>query len=1338
MMPESRFKDWLMTIDGIIKSFIAIAVGLFTIYIALNDKLSIVFKYFGLEGEALNAITWIVTTFALLFFLFLILRSYSRFASASRLELPDRFTLIASTPDKLIGRVEDLQKLLNCTTRNRIVLLDGESGCGKSALVAAGLVPILLSRQGLLPVLIRDWGDDWIKGPLCSSLEALFDILTPEQRALVGWSQSPDLAADTPLLLGEFKSKFNDITVRLGRRPLLICDQFDDYQAQHLGLFLDADGNWVKSDVLIQINPFWNLVKQQLMAESLHLLVVTRADTASGLSCLRFFDASKIADRHLPRIELEYIRQILEYIAPSDENPPVVSQPAHGWFDLRDLLEFELRLGGSILMQQLKTILIGLRQLPVLTINAYRRAGELKGLESLVIKRAIRRASDAVAGDYAHEKIARQMLAELVLPGDMNQPPKAQRVLFSKLASIAGDEVTAKLMLCALQADNIVRPAEGVGRENSWQLDHDYLAVAVLTESKLACRWSIVLQTGLNRFLEAKGNWKKRWSSLLPISVQARIFWERARGRLRYGDAVSYARLSLIKPALCLLLISIVFSSAEAWHQNYLVEINAQKIFDGFGSSNEKLAVINSWRASKDVRGSLYKFINDNPDRLYKAVRSPWPLAHGGLESEYLLQSVKMLREQMLSETDLDVQTSLVKNYELLASRIPPTTDIKVEAEVLLNQLTSEKNADKMQILAYAYASVVVKLQDQTDIIGAATVIHELLSRDLELDTEKKLVKAYTELAVKFTNPTHIEKSIEIIGSNFSDSALTFSNAYWVLALKINNQSIIERQVDIMRKFLADEKKPYVGLTIFYDIFAILVNKITTPSLLKKEIESMRLVFLKTCDEKYSKHLSEIYSFSISRLTENSVIKSEIENLRNNIITSNKSECIAVITEAYAKLVIKLTDHSIIENEIESIHKQISASFNTDRLEYLYKAYSAVATKLTAPVEIKQAAETLRTILSNEYYSYTRWSTAELYLSVAEKLTENSAINNEVNSLRRLILASPSDEDIWPLTEAYIGMVAKIKEPRVIRYEVETLHQHMLDSTNRKKLEILTRAYSNVAIMLNDQSFIQMEAVQLRNQIFTSTHSDIKSLLAEAYASVVDNLSDATFVKQEAALIRKQIVAPSSHENILPLVYIYAALATNFTDPIDIEQATEILYNQLIDPANHENIETLADIYSVVTVAHTNSNDIKKAVETLRNKCLSMTGTEDSTAVSVCISYGQVAAALTDAKDIQFENETWRNHIFEKTSLDSRDQYIQMYTFLLEYAIDGNSNNSLEPWLREILVIAGHPYLEDASSFLSILEPIAGQSFGSSIGAAVSWWTKEYKGDPATLRLPPR
>ena len=228
-------------------------------------------------------------------------RDYRRYARQSRLEQPDKFTLVATTPESLIGRADDLERLVRAVMQNRIVLLDGELGCGKSALVASGLVPRLQNADGLLPVLVRDWGDDWVRGPLAATLEALYGALTTQQRERIAWPAAPDSAAPAPELAGELSDRLSAVAETLKRRPLLIADQFDDHQAQHRQSFIDAEGSWLTPTRLAKASPLWALVSQQLQDGQLHLLAVTRADTASGLSCLRFLDNSMITNRHPAR-----------------------------------------------------------------------------------------------------------------------------------------------------------------------------------------------------------------------------------------------------------------------------------------------------------------------------------------------------------------------------------------------------------------------------------------------------------------------------------------------------------------------------------------------------------------------------------------------------------------------------------------------------------------------------------------------------------------------------------------------------------------------------------------------------------------------------------------------------------------------------------------------------------------------------------------------------------------------------------------------------------------------------------------------------------------------------
>ena len=63
---------------------------------------------------------------------------------------------------------------------------------------------------------------------------------------------------------------------------------------------------------------------------SLHLLVVTRSDTAAGLGYVRFLGEDQTALLTLPRVELEYLRPLLSSIAADDAHPAVVSNSVLG------------------------------------------------------------------------------------------------------------------------------------------------------------------------------------------------------------------------------------------------------------------------------------------------------------------------------------------------------------------------------------------------------------------------------------------------------------------------------------------------------------------------------------------------------------------------------------------------------------------------------------------------------------------------------------------------------------------------------------------------------------------------------------------------------------------------------------------------------------------------------------------------------------------------------------------------------------------------------------------------------------------------------------------------
>jgi hypothetical protein len=69
--------------------------------------------------------------------------AYRAIAKKSRLLRPERFDLRVRKPEDLLGREEDVASLKSLIDDARILLVDGESGSGKSSLVVFGLLPKL-------------------------------------------------------------------------------------------------------------------------------------------------------------------------------------------------------------------------------------------------------------------------------------------------------------------------------------------------------------------------------------------------------------------------------------------------------------------------------------------------------------------------------------------------------------------------------------------------------------------------------------------------------------------------------------------------------------------------------------------------------------------------------------------------------------------------------------------------------------------------------------------------------------------------------------------------------------------------------------------------------------------------------------------------------------------------------------------------------------------------------------------------------------------------------------------------------------------------------------------
>jgi hypothetical protein len=484
-----------------------------------------------------------------------VLLSIHALSRRSMLLLRDRFDLRVRKPDDLIGRNEDVDQLRLLILQNDEVLLDGESGSGKSALARYGLFPVLHERGELLPVLLSEYIGDWDSGLAQQTFNAIWKALTESERKSLDMELRPaigtiDAATVERILTG--------VADKLGRMPVLIFDQFDDYQLANRSAFLDRERAWIGATELMRINRFWRVIGAACGQQRTKLLFMTRADASSWLNSMRF--TNSIAVRTLGPPQEDWLKTLMAQIAKDDEKGEVVSNPAAGWSDLKAQLEFDLEITGAVLPQQVRIAFLGLRELPALTPSDYTKAEGLAGVEALYIHKAIQAAAQ-VSG--AKEEAVRRLLLELVERGHETAPKTRSRTSIQLSKWIPDADTRTKVLERLARAEIIRESKGGDGAEIHWQLDHDYLCHAVAAEEGAANRLSVLLREREATWKRAGSDWKLRLRGLLPLRTQAAMAWARLRKRnsFSYGTCGPYAAWSLLRALPLFLLVA----GAGAW-----------------------------------------------------------------------------------------------------------------------------------------------------------------------------------------------------------------------------------------------------------------------------------------------------------------------------------------------------------------------------------------------------------------------------------------------------------------------------------------------------------------------------------------------------------------------------------------------------------------------------------------------------------------------------------------------------------------------------------------------------------------------------------------------------
>lgn len=1136
--------------------------------------------------------------------LWVLWRNYRTFSRASRVEQPDAFTLHPTVPASLVGRSEVLRKLVALVKQCRLVLVDGQSGCGKSALVTAGLVPTLLQTGDLVPVLISDWGSHWVRGPLAAALDALFNVLTTAEKGELRWTSRPDLAADTTSLRAELERRLNSVTRRLGKRVLLIADQFDDYQASHQQDFWDAEGNWLTPLALAEVNPFWDFVARALSAGQLHLLVLTRDDTASGLSCVRFLPEEQLVNRTLPRVEADYVRPLLRDITSDQAIPPIVSNPENGWFELRERLELDLRSEGALLMQQVRTILLGLRQMPLLGPGYYRAAGGLRGVEMLAVTQAVHRAADAIGSGEANRRAVRAILGKLVLRGAVDQPPRGQRASLNDLCQASSSSVKdTSTVLESLHAAEIVRPVATSDPAEMWQLDHDYLARAVIADARQANQLRVIIGEGKARY-DCAATLRGRFAALLPVTTLARAAWAHARNRLVFGDTASYILISAVKPTVAAALLFVGAVSAYSVQRNSVLNAEALRIIDRLGGSSESEAVFEVWSGSDELRQRVRNLVERNGDAFERALRSGWPMADAGLDAgrskhfatvlhgslsrpgydfsrAYCSVAKRMrgadaaaeahwLRNALIHETGKNFRFS--EAYQCVIEQMAQE-DVSREATDMLALLKSalKGNPESAVDIEWAYRSVARALNNSSDAASAARAALQILvttDSDSYLSDSVKECLPYIYMAfMERLDGSQVDRYAALLREAYSTNPISRLSIAYIDTLSKLSTDGAKAETAALRGALSNLTGPIVGAGQIAQTYMLAFDRLSRNDA-QAEITALGATLENTRNKGPVSELALAYAWAAARFNDQRGLVAAATSIARVLRQPGKQEFL--VLGAYLLLEVHIRDERESRIAVENLIRWLKGS---EYSAVLAKPFNVVMAKAgRGPKRLFEAfwISQSRDIsfsdvqLSFSVPFYEEFDFDDAYDDLVSRLDPEHRLE-EARSLREFLVAPDDfyagrDALAKSTLQSYYGIVFSRLKARDLQDELSRVSAQLIANPHQ---DDVLQVYLEMIKRLGQEP-LKREVAKLQSAIRANRQLEEVGFLTKALGIALARISDTDYLHDVAAEIRNSSQQTSHTDRgfqgfALGSVTIEAILATRGGSKNPVENTKRIL-----------------------------------------------------------------------------------------------------------------------------------------------------------------------------------
>lgn len=361
--------------------------------------------------------------------------------------------------DSIYGREEDLQQVLALILAPgfRFGTLWGETGCGKTSLVRAGLMPAL-RRQGYLPVYLNRYDDP--ETEVSRAVATAAGLETPAA-SLAETLRAAAQATDTTvvLLCDQFEQVFTNPAMR-------------DRQKRTAFLRYLADGvnnlTLVRCLLLMRADHLYSLTEFDAFTPLHHPLA---QDKRYELRWLREADAARVLSR---------MQEAAQAVWPDALINAVVA---------------DLASDGRVKPVQIQLVAAGLYLRHINTLDTYIEVGRVDG----VLKDYL----TAVFDTLSQPALARRVVRSLVMPG--NPPIHLPRSVSDMAREIREPESAVQAVLDGLTTPHVVQTRTDT-TPATYELVHD-----VLLEPALRATTVQEIGLGILRSALAQRRWRLRW-----------------------------------------------------------------------------------------------------------------------------------------------------------------------------------------------------------------------------------------------------------------------------------------------------------------------------------------------------------------------------------------------------------------------------------------------------------------------------------------------------------------------------------------------------------------------------------------------------------------------------------------------------------------------------------------------------------------------------------------------------------------------------------------------------------------------------------------------------------